>query len=237
MSAYPPEWLCREIVDRAQDAIILADRDGLIRLWNSGAEAMFGYRAEEAVGQTLDLIIPERLGAGHWAGYREVMATGATRYAGQVLAVPAIRKDGASISVEFTIVLLHEPAGTMLGPAAIVRDVTARWEQERALKKRLAALEGRRWGTDAPEDTAGRLCTHPGRTDRSCPESVADRVSGTRPPEDQRDPSVSRGSGRADTAARLSRGLDESDRVPTLSPDHAGQDAGAQGPLIIVFWS
>jgi PAS domain S-box-containing protein len=146
MSAYPPEWLCREIVDRAQDAIILADRDGVIRLWNSGAEAMFGYRAEEAVGQTLDLIIPERLRARHWAGYREVMATGATRYAGQVLAVPAIGKDGASISVEFTIVLLHEPAGTMLGPAAIVRDVTARWEQERALKKRLAVLEAKTAG-------------------------------------------------------------------------------------------
>jgi PAS domain S-box-containing protein len=143
MPAYPHEWLCREIVDNAQDAIILADRDGVIRLWNSGAEAMFGYRAEEAVGQTLDLIIPERLRARHWAGYHKAVATGATRYAGRVLAVPAIRKDGDSISVEFTIALLHEPAGALLGPAAIVRDVTARWEQERALKKRLAALEAK----------------------------------------------------------------------------------------------
>jgi PAS domain S-box-containing protein len=141
MSAYPPEWLCRELVDKAHDAIILADRDGAIRLWNSGAEAMFGYRADEAVGQTLDLIIPERLRARHWAGYRTSMATGATRYARQVLSVPATRKDGTSISVEFTIGLLHEPTGTLLGPAAIVRDVTARWEQERTLKKRLAALE------------------------------------------------------------------------------------------------
>ena len=146
MSAYPPEWLCREIVDRAQDAIILADRDGVIRLWNPGAEAMFGYRAEEALGHTLDLIIPERLRARHWAGYRAAMATGTTRYAGQVLAVPATRKDGASISVEFTIVLLHDPTGTMLGPAAIVRDVTARWEQERELKKRLSALEAKTAG-------------------------------------------------------------------------------------------
>src|SRR5262249_17257952 len=143
MPAYPPEWLCREIVDRAQDAIILADRDGVIRLWNPGAEAMFGYRAEEAVGNTLDLIIPERLRARHWAGYHEAMATGTTRYAGRGLAVPATRKDGTSIWVEFPIVLLHEPTGTMLGPAAIVRDVTARWEQERALKKRLAALEAK----------------------------------------------------------------------------------------------
>jgi len=143
MSAYPPQWLCRKIVEQAQDAIIVADRDGVIRLWSSGAETMFGYGAEEAVGQTLDLIIPERLRARHWAGYRDSMATGTTRYAGRVLAVPAIRKDGESISVEFTIALLHEPTGTILGPAAIVRDVTARWEEERALKKRLAALEAK----------------------------------------------------------------------------------------------
>jgi PAS domain S-box-containing protein len=71
------------------------------------------------------------------------MATGATRYARQVLAVPAIRKDGSSISVEFTIALVHEPTGALLGPAAIVRDVTERWERERALQKRVAALEAK----------------------------------------------------------------------------------------------
>src|SRR5262249_29611774 len=123
MSEYQHEWLCSEIVDTAQDAIILADREGVIRLWNRAAEAMFGYRAEEAVGRTLDLIIPDRLRARHWSGYRDAMATGVTRYAKQVLAVPAIRKDGTTISVEFTIALLHEPTGTLLGPAAIVRDV------------------------------------------------------------------------------------------------------------------
>ena len=143
MSEYQHEWLCSEIVDKAQDAIILADRDGVIRVWNPAAEAVFGYRAEEAVGKTLDLIIPERLRARHWSGYRDVMATGTTRYAKQVLAVPALRKDGTSISVEFTIALLHEPAGALLGPAAIVRDVTTRWEEERALRKRLAALEAK----------------------------------------------------------------------------------------------
>jgi len=143
MSEYQHEWLCSEIVDKAQDAIILADREGVIRLWNPAAEAVFGYRAEEAVGQTLDLIIPERLRARHWSGYRNAMTTGTTRYANRVLAVPAIRKDGTSISVEFTIALLSESTGTLLGPAAIVRDVTARWEEERALKKRLAALEAK----------------------------------------------------------------------------------------------
>jgi PAS domain S-box-containing protein len=99
------------------------------------------YRADEALGRTLDLIIPERLRERHWSGYRESMATGTTRYGRGVLAVPAVRKDGTSISVEFTIALLHDADGTLLGPAAIIRDVTARWEEERALKKRLAALE------------------------------------------------------------------------------------------------
>jgi PAS domain S-box-containing protein len=146
MAEFPHERLCREIVDGAPDAIVFADRDGIIRLWNAGAEAMFGYGADEAVGQTLDLIIPERLRARHWTGFNNTMATGVTRYARQVLAVPAIRKDGTSISVEFTVALLHEPSGALVGTTAIIRDVTARWEEERALKKRLAALEAKSSG-------------------------------------------------------------------------------------------
>jgi PAS domain S-box-containing protein len=146
VSAFPHEWLCREIVDGAPDAIVFADRDGVIRLWNAGAAAMFGYGADEAVGQTLDLIIPERLRARHWTGFDKTMATSVTRYARQVLAVPAIRKNGTSLSVEFTVSLLHEPSGALVGIAAIVRDVTARWEEERALKKRLAALEAKSSG-------------------------------------------------------------------------------------------
>ena len=145
MPTYPHEWLARQIVDQAQDAIVFADRDGVIRLWNAGAQAMFGYGVDEAVGQTLDLIIPERLRARHWTGFHNTMATGVTRYATQVLAVPAIRKDGTSMSVEFTVALLHE-SGALVGITAIIRDVTARWEEERALKKRLAALEARSSG-------------------------------------------------------------------------------------------
>ena len=143
MPTYPHEWLARQIVDQAPDAIVFADRDGVIWLWNAGAEAMFGYGVDEAVGQTLDLIIPERLRARHWTGFNNTMATGVTRYARQVLAVPAIRKDGTSISVEFTVALLHEPSGALVGITAIIRDVTARWEEDRALKKRLAALEAK----------------------------------------------------------------------------------------------
>jgi len=134
-------WLCRQIVDHAPDAIIFADQSGVIRLWNSGAEAMFGYRAEEALGQTLDLIIPERLRARHWEGYHHAMATGSTRYGREVLAVPGVRKDGTRLSLEFTIVLVRDESGSLLGPAAIIRDVTERWARDKALRERLAALE------------------------------------------------------------------------------------------------
>ncbi|MER3445346.1 MAG: hypothetical protein C4291_00265 [Candidatus Dadabacteria bacterium] len=140
MQNYKYEWVYQQIVEKAQDAIIFADRDGIIRLWNLGAEAMFGYQAEEALGQTLDLIIPERLRERHWEGYSNVMKTGFTRYARELLAVPAIRKDGTRISLEFTIALLRDTSGELLGAAAIIRDVTARFQKEKQKEK---ALEGR----------------------------------------------------------------------------------------------
>ena len=137
------EELCQRIVAESQDAIIFADREGVIRLWNSGAEAMFGYRAEEAIGQTLDVIIPERLRQRHWDGWRKVMATGVTRYSRELLAVPATRRDGTRISIEFTIVVLRDESGKPLGAAATIRDVTTRWQQEKDQKQRLADLEAR----------------------------------------------------------------------------------------------
>ena len=133
-----PESLCQQIVHETQDAIIFADRDGIIRLWNGGAEVMFGYPAEEAIGQTLDLIIPERQRSAHWTGYRRVMATGVTRYSRETLQVPAIRKDGTRISLEFTIALLRNSEGQVIGAAAIIRDVTVRWQAEKALRARRA---------------------------------------------------------------------------------------------------
>jgi PAS domain S-box-containing protein len=141
MQGYTDDWLCRQIVHGTQDAIIFSDRDGIIGLWNPGAESIFGYSAQEALGQSLDLIIPEKLRARHWNGYHKVMATGSTRYGEELLAVPAIRKDGKRISVEFSIVLLRSPAGVVLGSAAIIRDVTARWQKEKELRDRLADLK------------------------------------------------------------------------------------------------
>lgn len=136
MQEYTNEWLYRQIVDEAQDAIIYANRDGQIELWNSGAESIFGHSAKEAMGQSLDLIIPEKLRTRHWEGYRRVMATGSTRYGRELLAVPAVRKDGARISVEFSMVLVRSGHGELLGCAAIIRDVTARWQKQQESRSR-----------------------------------------------------------------------------------------------------
>jgi len=133
--------LFRQIVEEMPEAVIFADRQGMVRLWNRAAETIFGYSADEALGQSLDLIVPERFRARHWEGYRHVMATGVTRYGQRLLAVPAMRKDGQRISIEFSIALLKDERGEVTGAAAVVRDVTPRWLEERELKRRLAALE------------------------------------------------------------------------------------------------
>ena len=142
METYTPEWLSHQIVKHTQEAIIFADRNGSIQFWNAGAETLFGYSAAEVIGEPLDLIIPKRLQARHTEGYRHVIATGYTQYSQKLLAVPAMRKDGTRISIEFTVVLIRDSAGDILGVAAIIRDVTARWQREKDMQARLAAREG-----------------------------------------------------------------------------------------------
>ena len=122
------------------DAIIAADREGIIVFWNPGAARIFGHPSTEAIGRSLDIIIPERLRKRHWDGYRHVIAGGESRYgAGDILAVPGIAKDGSGLSVEFTIVPLRNEAGELAGLVAIMRDVTKRFEEMRALKRQLEA--------------------------------------------------------------------------------------------------
>lgn len=134
--------LSQAILATAADAVLATDRQGVIGFWNPGAERIFGFTAQEAVGASLDLIIPERLRKRHWDGWEHVMASGETRYgAGDLLAVPAITKDGRPISVEFTIVLLRAEDGRITGMGAILRDVTARFEETRRLRRALAAAE------------------------------------------------------------------------------------------------
>ena len=132
----------RQIVDGASEAIVVADVSGTIRFWNAGAEAMFGHRSAEAVGQSLDLIIPEAQRARHWDGYRRVMETGTTRYGRTLLAVPALHRDSRRLSIEFRVILLRTPDGALSGIAAIIRDVTERWHEDRTLRRRLHELEG-----------------------------------------------------------------------------------------------
>ena len=141
MNEHDRDTLCRKIVETAGDAVIFADRDGIIRLWNRAAEEMFGYTEAEAVGRSLDLIIPEKQREIHWKGYGKVMLSGVTKYGSDTLAVPAVTKDGERISIEFTINLLRDGDGKVLGPVAVVRDVTARWMREKELRQRLAFLE------------------------------------------------------------------------------------------------
>ena len=133
--------LMEQVLDNAPDAILVADKEGLIRYWNSGAEALFGHTATEAVGQSLDLIIPENLRGRHWEGYERVMATGETKYKTGLLAAPGERKDGSRLSLEFSMVLLRDDAGVLQGVASIMRDVTVHWQKEKELKERLTSCE------------------------------------------------------------------------------------------------
>ncbi|HEY0571651.1 MAG TPA: PAS domain-containing protein [Enterovirga sp.] len=136
------QLLAESLLASASDAIVVSDRDGVIRVWNPGAERIFGHAAAEALGQSLDLIIPPNLRPRHWDGYRHVMETGRSQYdAGALLSVPGLRKDGERISLEFTIVPLASASGQVEGLAAVMRDVTARFNEVRELKRRLAAAE------------------------------------------------------------------------------------------------
>jgi len=135
------ERLCRIIVEGSSDAIMFSDRQGLIRLWNRGAEQMFGFSESEALGQSLDLIIPENLRGRHWDGYFRVMESGESRYSTEMLSAPALRKDGTRISTEFAMVMVKDADGTVLGVAAVIRDVSARWQREKDLKERIRTLE------------------------------------------------------------------------------------------------
>src|SRR5699024_6869134 len=131
------------IVAGADDAIVYADTDGIIRLWNAAAERMFGHPPDEARGQSLDLIIPEKHRRRHWQGYHRVVRTGETSYAGSLLAVPALHADGTRISVEFTVTLVRDATGTIEGIGAIMREVTERRDTWRALERELAELRAR----------------------------------------------------------------------------------------------
>ena len=138
---YDAAALYRAIGEGASDAIIFAGRDGVIRLWNRGAELIFGYTAAEAIGQSLDLIIPERLRKAHWDAFDRSMETGRTKYTDRILTTRSMRKDGGKLYVDLGFGLVKDAHGVPVGAFATGRDCTARYESERALKARVQELE------------------------------------------------------------------------------------------------
>ena len=131
----------QQLVEVIGDAVVVADTSGAINLWNPAAERLFGFTQAEALGNSLDLIIPERLRERHWAGYRKTMATGETRYSHDVLRVPAVHKDGRALSIAFKVGLLYGAQHEVTGIVAVIRDETTRSAEERDLRKRIAELE------------------------------------------------------------------------------------------------
>ena len=130
-----------QLVSAVGDAMVVCDAVGLITLWNPAAERMFGHSENQALGKSLDLIIPQRQQQRHWDGYHKTMQTGITRYGNDVLRVPAVHKDGHTLSIAFTVALLHAPDGTLSNIVAVIRDESSRFAEDRALRKRLMELE------------------------------------------------------------------------------------------------
>lgn len=133
----------KQVLEAVGDGIIVCDAAGAIIFWNAASTRIFGFTPEDALGKSLDLIIPERQRQRHWDGYHKTMATGETRYGSDVLRVPALHKEGKPLSIAFTVAMLYKPDGAVSAIVAVVRDETARFAEERALKIKLAQLEAK----------------------------------------------------------------------------------------------
>lgn len=131
------------LVEALGDAVVVSDAEGRITVWNAAAERIFGFAKAEALGQSLDLITPERHRKRHWEGYEKSMATGTTKYGADLLKVPALHKDGRQLSIAFTVGMVKDDQGRVVGVAATIRDETARWADEKVLRRRVAELEAK----------------------------------------------------------------------------------------------
>lgn len=140
----------QQLAHAVGDGLVVCDAAGAIVFWNAAATRIFGFTEAEALGSSLDLVIPQRQQQRHWDGYHQTMATGRTRYGSDVLRVPALHKEGKPLSIAFTVALLHGPDGKVAAIAAVVRDDTARWSEERALRARVRELEAAAAAATAP---------------------------------------------------------------------------------------
>jgi PAS domain S-box-containing protein len=142
--------LCTAIVQQASEAVIFADRAGHIRLWNRGAEAIFGFSAEEAIGVSLDIIVPERFRSAHWSGFHEAIESGRTRHGGEVRTTRGLHKDGRKLYVELSFGLITTPAGEVAGSLAIGRPGNERFAKDAGMQARIAALQSELAGLRRP---------------------------------------------------------------------------------------
>jgi PAS domain S-box-containing protein len=133
--------LSQALIDQLADAVIFADREGLIQVWNAGAEAVFGYPAEQALGRRLDLLIPERLRSAHWAAFDAAVDTGQMKHGRGSMTTRSMHKDGSDLYVDLSFALVKDEAGRALGSVSVARDITSRFRAEKETRKRLAELE------------------------------------------------------------------------------------------------
>ena len=157
-----------QLVAAVGDAIVVSDAEGRITLWNPGAERIFGFTQAEAMGQSLDIIIPERQRERHWEGFAKTMDTGITRYGNDVLRVPAINKAGEPLSISFTVGMLFKPDGKVDSIAAVLRDETRKFHQDKALRARLRDLESQ-LGSQPPKLSPDSPSTDAPASEGGCP--------------------------------------------------------------------
>jgi PAS domain S-box-containing protein len=141
------EVILQILLDQNPDAVIFAGTDGVIRYWNAAAERVFGFGAADAVGESLDIIIPEAFRERHWAGYERALAAGETKYRGQSLATKAQKADGTEFYVELGFEVVHGEDGAVIGAMATARDITERFERDRGLRRELRELKERLGGS------------------------------------------------------------------------------------------
>ena len=136
-----PGGLAADLLRDMAEAVVFADKDGVIRAWNPGAEALFGLSFAEAIGRNLDLIIPERLRQAHWQAFDRALAAGATRHGRRAMITKALHGNGGTLYVDMSFAVVRDCSGAVIGAVAVARDATERYLEERRLKERLAALE------------------------------------------------------------------------------------------------
>ena len=128
--------------DQVPVSLIVSDREGRIVAWNRASEALFGFAPADMVGKSLDVIIPEHLRDAHWKGYDRSLASGETKYAGQVMTTRAVHKEGRKLYVDFSFAMLKDERGQVVGAMAAGRDATERFLAERARRMQQSAAGG-----------------------------------------------------------------------------------------------